>query len=123
MSTSKEVVQQILDALVPLDVRARPMFGSYGVWCDEKFVAILSGTDLYIKRSGAALYLFEGTEPAPPFPGARHWHRVPPYLLGDDAWLRDAIRETALALPAPKPKRRGVASGSVADSFDPTDLA
>jgi TfoX/Sxy family transcriptional regulator of competence genes len=32
MSTSKETVAEILDALAPLNVRARAMFGEYGLY-------------------------------------------------------------------------------------------
>lgn len=106
MSTSKELVVRILDTLVPLDVRARAMFGAYGLYCDEKFVGIVSGDHLYIKRSDAEPFLLEGTEPAPPFPGARDWHRVPMHLLDDAEWLRNAVQETASALPVPKPKKQ-----------------
>lgn len=106
MSTSREVVDDILDALVPLDVRAIPMFGAYGLYCDEKFVGLVSHGHLFIKYSDIEPALVEGTEPAPPFPGAKDWYRVPPALLADDEWLRVAIEETAAALPMPKPKKR-----------------
>lgn len=104
METSKDVTDTVLDNLVPLDAWARPMFGSYGLYCDGKFVGIISGGHLHIKRSDAAPYLFEHTEPAPPFPGARDWHRVLPHLLADSEWLKDVISETVAALPVPKPK-------------------
>ena len=105
MSTNREVVDDILDALVPLDVRAIPMFGAYGLYCNEKFVGLVSQGQLYIKGSDIEPALVEGTEPAPPFPGAKDWYRVPPKLLADDEWLRVAIEETAAALPMPKPKK------------------
>ncbi|HLU37108.1 MAG TPA: TfoX/Sxy family protein [Thermomicrobiales bacterium] len=110
MSTSKELVERILDALIPLDVRTRAMFGAYGLYCDEKFVGLINGEHLYIKRSDVDPTFLNGTEPAPPFPGAKDWHRVPDRLIDEGEWLRDAIQETASALPLPKPKRRGVAS-------------
>lgn len=110
MSTSKELVEHILDGLAPLDVRARAMFGAYGLYCDEKFIGLINGDCLFIKRSDVDATFLDGTEPAPPFPGARDWHRVPDRLIDDTDWLRDAIQETASALPLPKPKRRGLAS-------------
>jgi TfoX/Sxy family transcriptional regulator of competence genes len=106
VSTSRDVVDDILDALVPLDVRAIPMFGAHGLYCNEKFVGLVSQGHLYIKYSNIEPALVAGTEPAPPFPGAKDWYRVPPALLANDEWLRLAIEETAAALPFPKPKKR-----------------
>ena len=41
MSTSKKTVASILEQLEPLDVRARAMFGEYGLYCDEKIVGLI----------------------------------------------------------------------------------
>lgn len=35
MSTNKETIAGILGDLAPLAVRARAMFGEYGIYCDE----------------------------------------------------------------------------------------
>jgi TfoX/Sxy family transcriptional regulator of competence genes len=109
VTSGREVIERILDALVPLDVRAIPMFGAYGLYCDEKFVGLVTNGQLHIKYSDIDPSFLEGTDLAAPFPGAKEWHRVPPSLLEDDVWLREAIQETAAALPVPRPKkRRGV---------------
>lgn len=102
VTQNKEFVQGIVERLAPLDVRARSMFGSYGLYCDEKFVGIISGDRLHLKRSDADPALFDATEMAPPFPGAKDWHRVPPELLADEEWLRDAVQATADGLRARK---------------------
>lgn len=49
MSTSKETVARILEQLEPLDVRARAMFGEYGLYCDEKIVGLICGDVLFVK--------------------------------------------------------------------------
>ncbi len=107
MSQDKGFVDDVLERLYPLDVRSRAMFGSYGVYCDGKFVMIIGDDQLYLKRSDAAPALLEGTELTPPFEGATDWHLVPDDLLHDRDWLRDAVQAIADALPTPKPKRRG----------------
>lgn len=106
MPQDKGFVNDVLERLYPLAVRSRAMFGSYGVYCDGKFVMIIGDDQLYLKRSSADPALLEGTELAPPFDGATDWHLVPDELLHDRDWLRDAVQAIADALPAPKPKRR-----------------
>ncbi len=113
MPQDKGFVDDVLDRLYPLDVRARAMFGSYGVYCDSKFVMIIGDNQLYLKRSNADPAYLEGTELTPPFEGATDWHLVPDELLHDRDWLRDAVQAIADALPAPKPKRRGRRASAV----------
>lgn len=106
MRQGKEFVQDIEDILDPLAIRSLPMFGAYGLYCDEKFVAIIGDDQLYIKRSKADPAFLEGTELAPPYEGASDWHLVPEDMLREGEWLREAIQATADALPLPKPKKR-----------------
>jgi len=105
MTQEKVFVQRIVESLGNLDVRANPMFGSYGLSCDEKFVAIIGNDSLYIKQSSADPALLEGTIPEPAYPGSKDYLRVPDDLLADIEWLETAIQVTADALPKPKPKK------------------
>jgi hypothetical protein len=82
VAQAKAFVAEITEMLTPLDVRSRPMFGSYGMYCDDKFVAIISDDQLFLKQSEA------DAEMARPYPGAKDYHLV-----------------TADALPALKPKK------------------
>lgn len=100
MGTPKEFVADVLEALEPLDVRARAMFGEYGMYCDEKFVAIIASSTLFLKPTPATADL----PGAPPYPGAKDYRVVSGALLGDDAELRRLVQATADALPAKKPK-------------------
>jgi TfoX/Sxy family transcriptional regulator of competence genes len=105
MAQDKAFVAEITEMLTPLDVRSRPMFGSYGMYCDDKFMAIISDGQLFLKQSEADPELFFGTEMAPPYPGAKDYHLVTADMFGDGEWLRTAVQATADALPAPKPKK------------------
>jgi TfoX/Sxy family transcriptional regulator of competence genes len=105
MAQGKEFVNRIVELLQPLDIRVKAMFGGYGLYCDEKFVAVIGGDQLYLKQSNADSATVEGTTLAPPYDGAKDYHLVPEALLQDDAWLKTAVQATADALPAPKPKR------------------
>lgn len=40
-------------------VRSKPMFGGHGVWCDDRFVAIVFRGVLYLKVDGETRPLFE----------------------------------------------------------------
>lgn len=105
MSTSPDTVAFIEDQLSSLRVRTLRMFGEYGIYCDDKIVGLICDDELFVKPSGADAALFERTEPAPPYPGAKDYHRVPGDLLEDRDWLMLAVQSTADALPAPRPKK------------------
>jgi TfoX/Sxy family transcriptional regulator of competence genes len=104
MSTSKETVAYILDQLAPLPVRARAMFGGYGVYYGEKFIAIIGDDTLFLKATAISPELFPGAELAPPYPGAKDHYVIPEDRLEDREWLHELFTRTAEQLPAPKPK-------------------
>ena len=47
------------------------MFGEYGIYCDERIVALLSNIQLFVKPTDAGRAFAKGTEEAPPYPGAK----------------------------------------------------
>jgi TfoX/Sxy family transcriptional regulator of competence genes len=104
MATNKETVEYILDQLVPLPVRARAMFGEYGVYCDEKFVALICDDTLYVKPTAISDQFFTDADLAPPYRGAKDHYAVSAALLEDRERLREAIARTAELLPVPKKK-------------------
>ena len=105
MATSKETVAEILDTLAPLAVRARPMFGEYGLYCDEKIVALICDDTLFLKPSSVSGEILAECDTAPPYPGAKDYYVVAQERLDDGEWLRSVIQQTADVLPAPKPKK------------------
>ena len=104
MSTSPDTVAFIEDQLSELNIRSRPMFGEYGLYCDEKIVALICDDDVFLKPSSIDPTLLEGTELAPPYPGAKNYHRVPGDALEDREWFGTVVQATADALPLPKPR-------------------
>jgi TfoX/Sxy family transcriptional regulator of competence genes len=105
VSTSKDTVAFIEDQLSGLRIRTAAMFGEYGIYCDEKIVGLICQDTLFIKPSDADAALLEGTQPAPPYDGAKDYLSVPGDLLENRDWLQSAVQATADALPAPKPKK------------------
>ncbi len=104
MATSKVTVAHLLEQLEPLDVRARAMFGEYGVYCDEKIVALVCDDTFFLKPSSATASLGIHLMPAPPYPGAKEYFVIGAAIIEDDEQFRRIVRATADALPAPKPK-------------------
>ncbi len=105
MPTSAGSADFVEDQLSGLDVRTAKMFGEYAVYCDGKVVGFICDDDFFVKPSGADPELFRATEPAPPYPGAKDYHRVPGDLLENREWLLEAVQATADALPVPPPKK------------------
>jgi TfoX/Sxy family transcriptional regulator of competence genes len=105
VSTSKETIAFIEDQLGALDIRTAPMFGEYGIYCDGKIVGLICDDTLFIKPSDAPADVLVGTEPGPPYPGAKNYSGVPGELLENRVWLQTAIQATADALPTPPPKK------------------
>ena len=104
MATEKATVDFILDQLAPLPVRARAMFGEYGVYCDEKFVGLICDDTLFVKPTAISDEFFTDADLAPPYPGAKDHYAVPAALLGDSEQLQAVIARTAELLPLPKNK-------------------
>jgi TfoX/Sxy family transcriptional regulator of competence genes len=84
-------------------VRLRRMFGEFGVWCDEKTVALVCDNQLYVKPTDAGRRFIGRPVEAPPYPGARSYFLVDSGL-DDRDWLSELVRLTAAELPAPRPK-------------------
>jgi TfoX/Sxy family transcriptional regulator of competence genes len=78
------------------------MFGEYGLYCGETFVAVICDDTLFIKPTPGSAALFSDAEMAPPYAGAREHHVVSDDRLHDAAWLQNVIVHTAEKLPTPK---------------------
>lgn len=106
MSQDKQIVAAILEALEPLDVRSRAMFSAYGLYCDETFMGIIGGDQLFIKPSDADPGLFANVPMAKPYAKAKDYHLIEEPLDVDPEWLREIVQATADALPRSNPTSR-----------------
>jgi TfoX/Sxy family transcriptional regulator of competence genes len=104
MPTKQETVEYILDQLAPLPVRARAMFGEYGVYCDEKFVALICDDTLFVKPTAISAQFFSDADLAPPYRGAKDHYAVPAALLENSERLQEVVVRTAELLPVPQKK-------------------
>jgi DNA transformation protein len=107
--------EYVLDQLGALpDVRARAMFGAHGLYCDEKFFAILDEGRLFFKTDAQTEkdYTARGMEPFSYEQDGRvitfQYHEVPPEILEQPLelvlWARKAIQ--VASSKAPRPKKR-----------------
>ncbi|WP_084125704.1 TfoX/Sxy family protein [Demequina sp. NBRC 110054] len=101
MATSRQTIDHLLEQLAPLDVRARAMFGEYGLYCDDRFVGLVCDDTVYLKPTPVT----EGFAQGEPYPSAKPHPIVDADALEDPDRLRELFAATAEALPAPKPKR------------------
>ncbi len=102
MSTNQKTVDYILAKLEGLDVRARKMFGEYGLYCDEKVVAFVCDDILFVKILPENEKLAAGLAKGPCYPGSKDYYIVPGDRLEDAEWLQEFIQETAGAVPLKK---------------------
>ena len=105
MASHREFVEFITEQLREAgDVRARPMFGEYGLYCGGVFFAVICDDQLFVKPTSQGEAAFPRLPKAPPYEGAKD------YLLAEDVDDRDTMtaltRLTCLALQAQPKKRR-----------------
>jgi len=107
MGTTKETMDAILVQLQALgNVYARKMFSEYGVYCDDKMVALVSDDQLFIKPTEGGRAFIGDVEEAPPYPGAKDWFYLSEEKWEDALWLTELIRITTIeVLPSKKKKK------------------
>lgn len=103
MAVSDGFLAYVLEQLEGLGVvRSRRMFGGVGLYCDDRFFAILDDNALYFKVDGATRgdYEARGMKPFCPDPRkpdrSMGYYQVPADVLEDAeilvAWARKAVR-------------------------------
>lgn len=114
MATSQSTITFLLDQLSGLaTVQARKMFGEYAMYCDGKVVGLVCDDQLFVKITprGKALVGSHYRE-GEPYPGAKPAMVIGAAEIEDAERLCELFRVTALALPAPKPKRPKTRAGN-----------
>jgi TfoX/Sxy family transcriptional regulator of competence genes len=84
-------------------VRIRKMFGEFGLYCDDKVVALVCDNSLFLKNLPEVRTLAPGLPEGLPYAGARP-HLVGDSLLDDPDHLAQVLRAISDALPEPKAK-------------------
>lgn len=115
MPRRSEYLDWLLEQLAPLGtLRARSMFGAFGVYCDELFFAIVEEDVLYVKVDDTTRPEFEA-EGLRPFTYAMKdgststlsYYPLPDYALETPHELIDWVKKgIAAALRAKKPAKQ-----------------
>lgn len=107
MGSKQETVDYLLTQIKDAgEVRAKKMFGEYGVYCDEKMIALVCDDQLFLKPTEAGKTYLGDFEEAPPYHGAKNWILIPEDNWDDSFWLTQLIRITVPEVPLPKPKKK-----------------
>ncbi|HYD69544.1 TfoX/Sxy family protein [Azospirillum sp.] len=111
-----EFADLVCEFLAPMgDVRARRMFGGWGVYLDGVMFALISDDTLYFRTDERTLpaYEAEGLPQFAPFPDKpmrMPYYRAPDSTLDDGeemlAWARPAFEAALRARATAKPKRK-----------------
>lgn len=106
MSTKQSTVDFLLEQMQDAGMlRAHKMFGEYGVYCNEKIVALVCDDMLFVKICEGSRKFLTDADIAPPYPGAKNYFKVPEDTWDDRDWMSNLISETAASLPLPKKKK------------------
>ena len=103
MGTQARTITHLLDALAPLSLSARKMFGEYALYLDGKVVALVCDDQLFLKPSPGAQSALPDCPQGLPYPGAKP-HLLVTEALDDPDPVIAALKAIATDLPAPKPK-------------------
>ena len=104
MGTRADTIDHLLDALAPLPLSARKMFGEYALYLDGKVVALVCDDQLYLKPTPGAKAALPDCPTGPPYPGAK-LHLLVTDARDDPDQVIAALKAIAADLPAPKPKK------------------
>ncbi len=103
MTSKQETVDYIIKQMDGAgDVRAKKMFGEYGIFCDGRMVALVCDNQLYVKPTLAGESFLGEPEEAEPYPGAKPCFLISPSQYKDGAWLSELIKISTKELPLPK---------------------
>lgn len=109
MASRQSTVDFILEQIEGAgNVCAKKMFGEYGIFCDEKMVAMVCDGQLYVKPTEAGREFIGKVVEGDPYPGAKPSFLISGERWDDRAWLSTLMQKTASELPLPKKKARSV---------------
>ncbi len=105
MSTERAFVDYVLEQLATREMRAQPMFGEYGLYCQDRIIGLICDNTLFIKPTDEGIAFAGRIGRGEPYPGAKPQLKISHARLKDVDWLEQLVDITTAALPAPKPKK------------------
>jgi len=109
MSTQLSTVHFLLEQLNhQADIKVKPMFGEYALYCGSKLVALVCDDQLFVKPTNAGKTFIGQVVEASPYNGAKPSYLISGDLWENSEWLCELINMTAAELPEPKPKKKKI---------------
>ncbi len=106
MSTSPSNITYFLECLEWIsELRAKKMFGEYGIFSGERLFALACDNTLFLKTFPETLHYFEDTQ-TKAYPGSKNTSAINEQWLENTDELLEIVRETISLTPYPKPKKK-----------------
>ncbi|HVF69515.1 MAG TPA: TfoX/Sxy family protein [Xanthomonadales bacterium] len=107
MATKQSTIDYLTDQISEAGIiRSRKMFGEYGIYCDEKIVALVCDELLFVKPTKSGRKFIKKVVEAAAYPGSKMYFLITGDYWEDAEYMSVLIRKTASDLPLPKPKKK-----------------
>jgi TfoX/Sxy family transcriptional regulator of competence genes len=102
MASKQRTLDFILEQIATSGlIRAKKMFGEYGIYCDEKLVALICDDQLFLKPTEAGRAFLGNIAEGHPYPGSKPWFVISDDKWDEQEWMANIVRLTAAELPLP----------------------
>lgn len=103
MASKQSTVDFILDQAKEAGIIfSKKMFGEYGIYCDNKIVALVCDDMLFVKPTQAGRQFIQDPIEGYPYPGAKAYFLISSDHWEDSEWLATLFRVSTRELPLPK---------------------
>lgn len=102
-STVDLILEQIAGAGV---VSAKKMFGEYGIYCNDRMVALVCDDQLFVKPTTAGRAFAGAVPEGSPYPGAKPCLLITGDRWEDRDWMTELIRVSAAEMPLVVKKKK-----------------
>lgn len=100
MASSQSTIDFLLEQISGSGtVIAKKMFGEYGIYCNEKIVALVCDDQLFIKPTKAGREFISDLVEGCPYPGAKPYFLISGELWDDHEWLSTLFKISSNELP------------------------
>lgn len=105
MATDRNFIESVLEKLEPLEVTAKPRFGEYGLYYQDKNFAPVCDNTIFVKITAAGGAIAGRVGQGSPYDGAKPAYRISSAKLNDRDWIISLVKATSDSLPLPKRKK------------------
>jgi TfoX/Sxy family transcriptional regulator of competence genes len=104
MPTKKDFAEYVLDQIDDEKARVRAMFGEFALYYDDKVVALICDSTVFVKITPASTEILTDNEKGLAYPGAKDSFILSEEELENREFIRDLLERVAQDVPAKKKK-------------------